>query len=296
MYLAKRKLEELHLLDDFFFGSMVSHPQVGEEFIKLLLKIIFGREFGKMTVVPQKFYYGADTDKHGARLDVYLEETPIDGSGDIATVYDMEPDKNSKTEAVAALPRRVRFYHAKIDESALESGESYKNLKNVSVILITPFDPLGHNRMVYTVRNLCEEVPSIPYDDGARTLFLYTKGTEGNPPEELRQLLHYMEHTTEENAVNADLKCLNDMVNIVKHDKEVSLNYMKTMEWEEMLINQGQEQERANTERERLRADSATQRADSEAARADSATQRAERAEQELILLKKQLASLKASS
>lgn len=225
MYLAKRKLEKLHLLDNFLFGSMVSHPQVGEEFIKLLLKIIFGREFGKMTVVPQKFYYGADTDKHGARLDVYLEETPIDGSGYTATVYDMEPDKNNKTDAVAALPRRVRFYHAKIDE----------------------------------------------------------------------------------NAVNDDLKCLNDMVNIVKHDKEVSLNYMKTMEWEEMLINQGLEQgrsqEQANTERERLRADSETQRADSEtrradleAQRADSEAARAERAEKELVLLKKQLASLKSSS
>ena len=32
------------------------------------------REFGKLTVIPQKVYGGTDTDKHGARLDVYLEE------------------------------------------------------------------------------------------------------------------------------------------------------------------------------------------------------------------------------
>ena len=44
------------------------------------------------------------------------------------------------------------------------------------------------------------------------------------------------------------------MVNTVKHDKEVSLSYMKMIEWEKMLIRQGREEEQANTERERLRA------------------------------------------
>ena len=111
--------------------------------------------------------------------------------------------------------------------------------------------------MIYTIRNMCEEIPSLKYDDGARTIFLYTKGTEGNPPKEISQLLHYMEHTTTENAVNDSLKSIDQMVNVVKHDKEVSLSYMKMIEWEKMLIRQGREEERANIERERLRADSA---------------------------------------
>ena len=50
--------------------------------------------------------------------------------------------------------------------------------------------------MIYTIRSKCDEVPSMPYDDGARTIFLYTKGTEGIPSEELENFLHYMEHTT----------------------------------------------------------------------------------------------------
>ena len=68
--MAKRKLEDLNLLDDFLFGSMVTHPKVGEKFVREILKTIFGKDFGKLTVVPQKVYYGIDTDKHGARLDV----------------------------------------------------------------------------------------------------------------------------------------------------------------------------------------------------------------------------------
>ena len=138
--------------------------------------------------------------------------------------------------------------------------------------------------MVYTIRNMCEEIPSLKYDDGARTIFLYTKGTEGNPPKEVIQLLHYMEHTTTENAVNDRLKSIDRMVNAVKHDKEVSLSYMKMIEWEKMLIRQGRKEEQANTERERLRADLAEERA-------NFAEERANHAEQEIQFLKKQLAT-----
>lgn len=275
--MAKRKLEDLNLLDDFLFGSMVTHPEVGEKFVREILKTIFGKDFGKLTVVPQKIYYGVDTDKHGARLDVYLEESPPENTEDAATVYDMEPDKNDDNNAVRALPRRVRFYHAMIDGNSLNSGENYKQLKNVFVILITSYDPLNGHRMIYTIRNMCQEMPSLPYEDGAQTIFLYTKGTEGDPPKELRELLYYMENTTEENAINDSLKRIHKMVMLVKHDKEVTLSFMKIFEREEMIRQQVRKEEQANTERERLRADFEKERAD--------------HAEQEIKRLKEQLAA-----
>ena len=182
-----RKLEELNLLDDFLFGTMVTYPVIGEKFVRELLQTIFDREFGKLTMVPQKVYYGSNTDKHGARLDVYVEEETEEGT-DIA--YDVEPD--------------------------------------------------------------------MPYDDGAETIFLYTKGKKGDKPEKLCQLLHYMEDSREENAVNESLRNLHQMVTRVKQDGEVVLEYMKICEREAMLIKQGRkqgrEEEQANTERERKRA------------------------------------------
>ena len=45
--MAKRKLEDLNLLDDFLFGSMVTHPEVGEKFVREILKTIFDKDFGK---------------------------------------------------------------------------------------------------------------------------------------------------------------------------------------------------------------------------------------------------------
>ncbi len=53
----------------------------------------------------------------------------------------------------------------------------------------------------------------------------------------------------------AGIQSIQQMVDVVKSDKEVSLGYMKIFEREEMLINMGREEERARTEQERLRAD-----------------------------------------
>lgn len=88
-----------------------------------------------------------------------------------------------------------------------------------------------------------------------------------------------MEDTKKENAQNESLRGIHKMVETVKHDREVSLEYMKIAEREEMLIRQGMKEERLNTERERQRADKEKQRAD--------------RAEQELERLKKELEELK---
>ena len=62
-------------------------------------------------------------------------------------------------------------------------------------------------------------------------------------------------------------------------DEEVSLEYMKIFEREQMLVKQGRKEEQANTERER-------RRADAEKARADLAEKEAERLRKELADLK----------
>ncbi|MDE7253626.1 MAG: PD-(D/E)XK nuclease family transposase, partial [Acetatifactor sp.] len=169
-----RKLEELNLVDDFLVNSLTSHQVYGEPAARCILECILGRKIGKLNVIPQHFMQGEDTDKHGIRMDVYLDEE--DGE-----LFDLESDKNSKEVDVEDLPKRARFYHAKLDAGSLESGARYGALRNVFVIFIMTYDPFGADRMVYTVKNGCVEMPELPYEDGARTIFLYTKGTEGNP-------------------------------------------------------------------------------------------------------------------
>lgn len=238
----QRELKELNLLDDFLFNKVVSHPEFGEKFGRELLRIVLGKDVGKLKVVPQKVYYGSDIACHGARLDVYLEEGDVDEMFENATIYDVEMEKDTKKEALVNIPKRVRFYHSKIDAGALKSGEDYRSLKNVIVIMIMimSVDPFGYNHMVYTIENSCREIPMMPYDDGAKTLFLYTNGTEGHPTKELRDFLQYVEKSCEENAKNEALKSIHRIVSEVKSNKEVSFEYMKIFEREQMIREEGE--------------------------------------------------------
>ena len=91
---------------------------------------------------------------------------------------------------------------------------------------ITSFDPFGEGRMVYTVKRRCIEVPTLKYEDGAWTLFLYVDGEPGEHPKELQELLHYMARTTPENACNAKLREIQEYVDELKQDPEVKESFM----------------------------------------------------------------------
>ena len=86
--------------------------------------------------------------------------------------------------------------------------------------------------------------------NGAETIVLYTKGTKGTISEGLRQFLNYMENTDQNNAVNEDLKDIQKMVDVVKRDGEVSLQYMKSFEHDQLMYEEGRLAEIENTERE----------------------------------------------
>ena len=239
----RKKLEELNLLDDFLFNAMMTYPEMGEKFTRKILKLLFNKEFRNLKVIAQKSYGGLNTDLRGARLDVYVESddsAEIDASED-ASIYDLEPDKNDKAKYIAAFPQRIRFYHAIIDSRSLKSGEDFGKLKRVYVIFICNYDHFGYDKVKYKIRNMFVEEPEMPYDDGAQTTVLYTKGTKCNDiSEELRQFLNYMENTTQTNAVNDTLKVIQKMVDIVKRDGEVSLSYMKGFERDTIMYDKGQ--------------------------------------------------------
>ena len=253
----RKTLEELNLLDNFLFNAMLTYPDTGEAFIRKLLETLFDRKFPHLKIHPQKTFIGLNTGLRGARLDVYIEE---DGSVQIhdeaiPTVYDVEPDHNKDAAQIKAFPKRARFYHAAIDRVALKSGENFGKLKKVYVIFICDYDPFGCDRVLYTIKNKCLEEPELPYNDDTETWVLYTRGKKGNISKSLRQLLSYMENTNQSNAINEDLREIQLMVDQVKHDGEVSLQYMKSFEHDQMMYEHGHEQgrkeEQKNTEQER---------------------------------------------
>lgn len=200
-----RSLAQLDLIDNFLFQATISQGKAGEEVCRILLRTILGRPFGKVRVVPQKPFLGPDVDRHGIRLDAYIEnwsafpsdipdaKPSLEATHPLSAelcpdIYDIEPNKTSEKQT---LPKRMRYYHGLIDSHLLDSGKTYDTLPSVFIITILPYDPFGQNRMVYTIKNCCVEAPDLAYDDGAVKIFLYTKGTEGNPGKELRDMLKY---------------------------------------------------------------------------------------------------------
>ena len=257
-----RKLEDLNLLDDFLFRQMLLQEDISEEFCRILLSTILGKPIRKVHVVPQKDIPGIDTHQHGIRMDAYIkavsDETILSpgskpsldaeaSSGSeisldaevIPTIYDIEPNQRYEKET---LPRRMRYYHGLIDTQLLASDMSYQALPEVVIITILPYDPFGKNRMVYTIQNQCVEENSLPYDDGAKKIFLYTRGTEGNPRQELCDMLKYLEETTAKNVTNQDIAAVENLVDKVKRRKEVSISYMKSWEWEQMIREESKEE------------------------------------------------------
>ena len=237
-----RKLEELNLIDNFLFQQMLLQEEDGEKFARILLKTILGKPVRNLKIVPQKNVPGIDVDRHGIQLDAYIEEVVDELNGEMVdaeitpNIYDIEPNNTYEKKS---LPKRMRYYHGLIDTRLLSAGAGYDKLPNVFIIFILPYDPFDKNRMVYTVKNCCMEDTSISYDDGARKIFLYTKGTEGNPSQALKDMLKYIEKSTAENITNQDIASVSELVNKVKKRKEVGISYMKSWEIEQMARDEG---------------------------------------------------------
>lgn len=96
----------------FLFGAMVTCPEIGERFVKSILKVICG----------------SDSNLHGARLDVYTEPEIEDYGEERAAVYDIEPDCNDSAADKKAPPRRMRICHGKIAARSLNAGADYEHV------------------------------------------------------------------------------------------------------------------------------------------------------------------------
>ena len=105
-------------------------------------------------------------------------------------------------------------------------------MPSLFVITITNYDPFGHDYMLYTIRNKCDEVPELKYEDGLKFLYFNTTGTKGGNLA-LKNLLTYIQESKECNVTDETTKELHDYVSGVKVSPEVRIEYMM---WEEKIF------------------------------------------------------------
>ena len=218
---SKKSLQDLTLLDRFLFAEVMEDTKTFEN----VLSIILGQDISIAGRPQTKHESRTSPLKRQVRLDVWAED-------ESDAVYNVEAQK----ENTKNLPHRSRFYQALIDSKLLLPGEvDFSNMKDCYSIIIAPFDLFGKGLYQYTFQMTCNETGQT-LDDGAVRIFF---NTHGKNPEaispELRELLYYMEHTTENISCSTPrLQEIQSHVNIVKSSEEIGVKYMQ--EWEEKIL------------------------------------------------------------
>lgn len=233
-----QQLEDLNLLDNFLFQEVACNEEYGEEFCRIVLGTILNREMKNLKVEVEKTYLGTEPEYHGIRLDALVTEMSEDDSGSSErTIFDLEPNLYE----IEYPERRGRYYHSLAAVKNFQRGDKYRDLADIYVIFILPYDPFGKGRMLYTMETCCREVPELFCDDGMHTLFLYTKG-KYPPSKELADMLYYIENSRDENVTNVTLERISQMVRRTKSDGKVGIRYMQLWEHDEIIKKQTLEQ------------------------------------------------------
>lgn len=225
---TKKQLKDLNLLDRFLFAEAAENPVILQNMLEILLDKEIHIKYPPQTEKEKRI----SNLKRFVKLDVWAWDTE-------EAVYDTEVQARDTHN----LPKRSRLYQALIDVKLLSPGEvDFNRLNKVYVILITPFDLFGYGLYRYTFEEQCREVPGLSLKDDAVRIFYNTHGTnndEVNP--ELIELLHYIEHTTEEVSQNCKSERIREMqkhIEAIKSSEEIGVKYMQA--WEEKVYDRNE--------------------------------------------------------
>ena len=215
-----KKFEELTYADNFLFGEVM----MDEETSKNVLEIILGIEIAKVVILEKEKQLDLMRDGRGIRMDIYVRV-------ENQTVYNIEMQMENKYDT----PKRSRYYQGLLDSKNLPSGSrNYNQLADSYVIFICQFDPFGQGMCCYTFEERCLENPTLPLGDGAKKIFLNTRGKNRSElSEDLRDFLDYVK-AKDPAAVNIHshkVKAIDHRVSQLKTDAEVRSKYMTLANW-----------------------------------------------------------------
>lgn len=156
-----KTLQDLNMMDSFLFEATTEDMENAKKIAKIIIKRTTGHSVENLVIEPQKQLKGLSLDRHGIRMDLYMQENATfqDGTSTLR-LYDIEPNKYYDKD----LPRRNRFYQSLIDSKLLPSNSRYQNLPDLITIWILPYDPFGDDRMIYTIKNIVVENQELVYN------------------------------------------------------------------------------------------------------------------------------------
>ena len=217
-----QRWERLTFADDYIFCRVLSQNL---EITKELLEILLDIKIDHVDQAASQKENKVDYYSKGVRFDVYVK----DGTG---RCFDIE----IQTSHYSNLAKRARYYQSVMDVDSLDSGESYKSLKDSYVIFLCLGDPFGKGLPVYTFRYRAEEDNSIAMDDGTVNIFFNAKLYDKMNSVERRNFFEYLCKQKTESDFTANLA---NKVKSVKTSSDEKRVYMTFEEMVEERFNEG---------------------------------------------------------
>ena len=210
----KKTLSELTIKDNFVFGAVMCE----EANCRRLLEMVLDFPIERIEVNKEKSIVYHPEYK-GVRLDVYAKDEK-------RTHYNVEMQAIKEP----ALGKRARYYHSHIDMEILLSGDDYSKLPNTYVIFVCDFDPFMRGKYCYTFENLCLEDKELSMQDGAKSIFLNTRGKNNDEvPTEMIAFLDFVKADLKESTKDFHddfVKQLQNSVQKVKSSRRMEENFM----------------------------------------------------------------------
>ena len=208
---------QFNLSDFALFLSVMKNPRAYED----VLSIILDESDLKLKEVQVEQVILNESGKRAIRLDAWAQDL-------LDRQFNMEMQNDTKSDDVR---KRSRFYQGLLDTPILKSGKKtrYRHLPSTVIIFITQEDIFGKDLAMYTFRERCEEVPTLPLDDGTSKIFLNMTSHNGRP--ELISLLQYMKET---NLSNSNITVRDHR--IIDLDRIVQ-DVKQSEEWEAVKMN-----------------------------------------------------------
>ena len=174
------KWQSLTIRDNFIFSKvMEKYPDLCRELLEKILHI----KIKKISYPEREKVLESRLDSKGIRLDVYVEDKNSNRS------FDVEMQISDSDN----LGKRMRYYQGLIDMDKLKRGEHYGTLGETFIVFICPFDKFKAGRHIYTFNEICAEDTTIKLGDGAKKIFLNTKGTLDDVDADVKAFLDYVD-------------------------------------------------------------------------------------------------------
>ena len=228
-----KTLQELTLLDKFLFDEAMEDMETYEALLRILLG---DDEINLLSASESEKEFRTAPWLRTIRVDVFS----MDG---LNNIYSTEMQKQKRDD----LCKRSRYYQALIDSSLLAPGEiSFNTLKNTTIIMIAPFDLFGMGKYIYTFEETCSEVPNLKLGDGAKRIFINTRGeNKDDVSSEFIALMEFIEYNKSNNvsdSLSANYAKIVERVMQIKDDEKVGVRYMQKWEEEALIKQEGRKE------------------------------------------------------